>query len=436
MESDATIPSRTVGLPLRELSIRVGKGPDAGASVVARDETVTIGSAPTNTIVLRDRTVSRFHLELRRKGDRIAVTDLGSTNGTFAGPVRVDDASVSVAPGTTIRIGNSEIELAEGPTTVVQKNEWNGLGEIKGKSEPMQRLMDSVSELAHHAVSVLLVGESGTGKELVARALHDLGPRADGPFVVVDCGAISPSLFASELFGHERGSFTGASHTHVGAIERADGGTLFLDEIGELPQEQQVALLGVLERRTLRRVGGTEEIAFDIRVVSATNRDLRSEVNSGVFRLDLYYRLAVVLVSVPSLRDRRDDIPLLIEHFMADEGARVPLETLFPRAVIEQLKSHRWPGNVRELRNVVAAAIAIGHAAIPDHDAPPPGADVIRSVLELDYKSARRIVTDSFETAYLKRLLERSNGSVRAAARLGQVDRNYLSNLLKRHRIR
>jgi DNA-binding NtrC family response regulator len=436
MESDATIPSRTVGLPLRELLVRIVKGPDAGQGVIARDEPITVGTADGNTLVVHDRTVSRYHLELRRRGDRIRVTDLGSTNGTFAGTVRLDDATMSVAPGTTLRVGNTEIELTEGPTTVVQKNEWNGLGEIKGRSEPMQRLMDSIAELANHAVSVLLVGESGTGKELVARALHDLGPRAGGPFVVVDCGAVSPQLFASELFGHERGSFTGASHTHVGAIERANGGTLFLDEIGELPAEQQVALLGVLERRTVRRVGGSAEVPFDTRVISATNRDLRSEVNSGVFRLDLYYRLAVVLLSIPALRERRDDIPLLIEHFLEEEGAKPAMATLFPRPVIDQLKNHRWPGNVRELRNVVAAAVAIGHAAVPEVHAPAPGADVIGSVLELDYKSARRIVTDAFETAYLRRLLERSNGSVRAAARLGQVDRNYLSNLIKRHGIK
>ena len=193
----------------------------------------------------------------------------------------------------------------------------------------MRRLMAQVDRVAKANVPVLLVGESGTGKELVARALHEQSPRADKPLVVVDCGALAPGVVASELFGHERGSFTGAERTHVGAFERADGGTLFLDEIGELPPELQPQLLGALERRRFRRVGGKVDISVDVRVVSATNRDLRAEVNAGTFRLDLYYRVGVVEVRIPPLRERPDDLSLLVDHF--SEGVR-PRRAFGPRS--------------------------------------------------------------------------------------------------------
>ncbi|MCZ7683815.1 MAG: sigma 54-interacting transcriptional regulator [Sandaracinaceae bacterium] len=229
-----------------------------------------------------------------------------------------------------------------------------------GRSEVMRRAMAWVKRAARSDASVLLVGESGTGKELVARAIHDDGKRAEQPFVTVDCGALAPTLVASELFGHEKGAFTGADRQRAGALEMANHGTLFLDEIGELPSELQPALLGALERRTFRRVGGQAEVPVDVRVIAATNRDLRSEVNSGGFRLDLYYRLAVLRLELPPLRARTGDVVLLIEHFLRERGSPGPVSELFSEAELAELSRHHWPGNVRELRNLVEATLALG----------------------------------------------------------------------------
>ncbi|MEM9188684.1 MAG: sigma 54-interacting transcriptional regulator [Myxococcota bacterium] len=436
--SDATIPSRTVGKPVRILRVTVTRGKQSGLKVTGHDEPITVGSAEDNTIVLRDRTVSRYHAELQRHQDRVRLTDLGSTNGTQVGSVMVKQGSVTVAPSACIQLGNSEITVSDGETIVVQQPVWEQVGGILGRSPAIQHLMGGVARLAHKVTPVLILGESGTGKELIARALHDLGPRADKPFVTVECGSLTSTLFASEVFGHERGAFTGAVQARAGAFERADGGTLFLDEVGELPLEQQTALLGVLERRRVRRVGGQKETPVDVRVIAATNRDLRAEVNSGAFRLDLYYRIAVVLLSVPPLRERAEDIPLLIEQFLSEEGDESLQDELFDAGTIERLTAYRWPGNVRELRNVVAAAVATGHPELVEGPggAEGPGSEVIEQVIDLPYKRAKRTVTEEFERRYLVRLLERAGGGVRPAARLAGIDRTYLSNLLKRHNLR
>jgi DNA-binding NtrC family response regulator len=312
----------------------------------------------------------------------------------------------------------------------------------------MRRLMSQARRAAQSNVAVLLIGESGTGKELLARALHDASPRAAGPFVTIDCGAVTPTLVASELFGHERGAFTGAIQARSGAFEAADGGTLFLDEIGELAPELQVTLLGALERRRFCRVGGRKEISVDVRVVAATNRDLRSDVNSGVFRLDLYYRLAVVTLEVPPLRERPKDIPLLAEHFAREEGFEGPIAKLIPDETMARLMRHRLPGNVRELRNYVQAAVAMGepgdlplesHAAAPEA-AGEPDVDALRrgwgAFVAQPYGEARTRLLREFELDYLKRLLERTHGNVAQAARDAQMARSHLNELLRRHKIR
>jgi DNA-binding NtrC family response regulator len=440
-DDDATVPSRTLGVPVLSLRIGVTSGPDAGLVHVSHDEPVTVGTAPGNTIVLGDRTVSGYHLEIRRKEDRVAITDLGSTNGTSIGPVLVEDASVAAAVGTELTIGQTTLRIDDGELVMVDRGQRTELAGIVGSSPVMQQLMDKVAGLADSDATVLLLGESGTGKELIARALHALGPRRDGPFVTVDCGAVPDNLFASELFGHERGAFTGADRAFAGAFERADGGTLFLDEIAELPADQQVGLLGVLERRRVRRVGGEVERPVNVRVMSATHRDLRSEVNAGSFRLDLYYRLAVVLLRVPPLRDRPEDIPALVELFLKqDDRSETPGELFDPEGM-RALQMHRWPGNVRELRNVVTAALATGET--PSLDAgglarptPAAGGDQIAPLLNRKYKEARRVLLDEFEERYVRRLLERSEGNVRKGARLAGMDRSYLNDLLKRHGVR
>ena len=288
---------------------------------------------------------------------------------------------------------------------------------------------------------------------MVAEALHDHSPRSRGPFVVLDCGSIPPNLIESELFGHERGAFTGATNNYAGAFERAHGGTVFLDEIGELPLGMQPKLLRVLERKEVRRVGGAKTIEVDVRIVAATNRDLGVEVNRGRFREDLYYRLAVARVHVPPLRERKDDLPLLIEHILATtpggETASIAQET------IDLMMKHDWPGNVRELRNVIERAVLLAEA--PEHEdalrrAPLPekrsepsitvtpsqtatSTDASMTVpvdVGIPFKLAKQNVISEFERRYISRLLAQHDGNISAAARAAGIDRMSIHKMLHR----
>ena len=289
-------------------------------------------------------------------------------------------------------------------------------------------------KLARVDSSVLIQGETGTGKEVVARALHEASPRRTGELVVVDCGSMPATLIASILFGHEKGSFTGADQRRTGAFERAQGGTVLLDEIGELPLEVQPALLGVLERRAFTRVGGAQSIAVDVRILAATHRDLRAEVNAGRFRADLYYRLAVAKILIPPLRERPEDIAPLAAHFVERLTGISELGPLAP--VIDALKAHPWSGNVRELRNVVEAAIVMGELdlggarAQPLVAAPTPGRDIAA------YRDARAAALTRFEAEYLKDLIARTEGNASEAARVARMDRPYLLTLLRKHGLR
>ncbi len=246
----------------------------------------------------------------------------------------------------------SEVE-----TLRAELQETGKLGELIGRSEPMMKMFDVIRRVARSNAPILITGASGTGKEVVARTLHRLSRRSSAPFVAFNCGAISPTLIESELFGHERGSFTGADKRRVGYFEEANGGTLFLDEITEMGPELQVKLLRVLEARTLRRVGGTQDLRVDVRLVSATNRDPREAIKEGKLREDLYYRLNVFPIVLPTLAERREDIPLLAEHFrrQIEEQEKAGVAAWSPEA-IQMLDSYDWPGNVRELRNVVHRA--------------------------------------------------------------------------------
>jgi DNA-binding NtrC family response regulator len=435
-----TLQHRTAGLPVRTLKIEVTTGPDAGKVFTSSESTATVGTAEDNDLRLTDSTVSRYHLELRCRGDRILVVDPGSTNGTAAGTAMIERGSVP--PGTVLDLGRTQLRVSDGQTVTVEIHRGEQLGELRGGTPSMRRLMARIDKVAQTDVPVLLIGESGTGKELIAQAIHEGGPRKDKPFVTVDCGSLSPGLVASELFGHERGAFTGADRRHTGAFERAQGGTVFLDEVGELPAALQTTLLGVLERRRFRRVGGTEEIETDARIVSATNRDLRAEVNGGTFRLDLYYRVAVVRLEVPPLRERTDDIPMLIEHFLKETGSKTPMASLFPKTMMDALRAHHWPGNVRELRNVVEALVATGEAPALDPEIGGAKGQASAALparpaaLEASYRDARKQVLEAFEVEYLQKLLERSKGNVSQAARLADMDRSHLIDLLRRHNLR
>jgi DNA-binding NtrC family response regulator len=433
-----TTPRSERRIPLKGVRVDIVHSPHVVRGSVADAERVRVGSADGNDLVLfGDRRVSRYHLSLERRGGWIAVIDHESTNGTVIGPATLRGSHALVAPGTELRVGDTTLRVSDGRVTTVDPPRGGAFGGLVGRSEVMQRLMAQAMRVAPSEASVLIAGESGTGKELLARALHDHGPRASHPFVVVDCGALPPSVFAAELFGHEPGAFTGAQGLRRGALERASRGTLFLDEVGELPLSAQAALLGCLERRRFVRLGGNTEIGVDFRIVAATNRDLQAEVNRGTFRLDLFYRLAVVQLAMPPLREHSEDLDLLIEHFLAEMGHSGGVADLFTAQALEEMGAYGWPGNVRELRNAIASTVATGSE--PSFDAPAPQgriAEPFDALLDQGYKEARNQLLREFERRYLERLLQRSDGSVRRAAREARMDRSYLTELLKRHGLR
>ena len=437
MAHDSTVSIETTGVPVRTLRIEVTDGPDRGRVHTSSSDLVTVGSAPTATLSLRDDTVSRYHLDLERRPDGIWIVDHGSTNGTMFGGIRLAQATVPV--GTSLRLGNTSVRIDDGEMLTVESYDGAQLGRLVGQTASMKRLMARVERASKSTSSVLVLGETGTGKEVVARAVHSLSPRSDAAFETVDCGSMMPTLIGSELFGHERGAFTGADEQHIGAFERADGGTIFLDEIGELPPALQTALLGALERRKFRRLGGRSEIPVDVRVVCATNRDLRAEVNTSTFRQDLYYRIAVVTIALPPLRERPEDIPLLAAHFAREAGYDAPIANLLPGRILEDFKAHRWPGNVRELRNVVEAALVMGEAPDLARSAEPAmmssdGGDVaFGPLLDRPYADARADMLATFEAHYLERLLDKTDGNVSEAAREAKMHRSHLNRLLRRH---
>ena len=430
-----TVPHALETLPVRSLRVEIVDGPDAGKRLTAIGDLIPVGTAPGNTLVVSDNTVSRYHVELRREAGRIEVEDHRSTNGTLMAGAVIHRASVP--PGTVLSLGKTKLKIDDGDTIEVELHQADRLGGMLGRTPEMRRLMATIERAAMTDASVLVLGETGTGKEVVARAIHSGSRRSEAPFMTVDCGSLLPTLVASELFGHERGAFTGAEQQHIGAFERADGGTLFLDEIGELPAPLQATLLGALERRSFRRVGGTKSVQIDVRVVAATNRDLREEVNRGSFRADLYYRLAVLSLKLPPLRERTDDIPLLLENFLREQGYAGEVEALIPREVMEPLKQYRWPGNVRELRNFVDAALAMGVAPRLEGElSSTPGlvAEVsLRNLTTENYHETRDRVLSAFEKLYLPHLLERTRGNVALASREANMDRSYLIQLLKKH---
>ena len=409
------------------MRVEVVDGPDRGAHATGV-ETLSVGSAKDNGLALGDFTVSRYHLEASAHPGGILVTDLGSTNGTYVGAVRIDRAIVP--PGTNVTLGGTTIRFDDAVRrTVAAAREVTAYAGMIARSPQMLRLFEDIARIASTATSVLVVGESGTGKERVAEALHAASGRSTEPLVTIDCGALSSALLQSELFGHERGAFTGADRTHAGAFERAGAGTVFLDEIGELPPSDQSSMLGVLERRRFRRVGGSTEIDVNARVVAATNRDLRAEVNNGRFRHDLYHRLAVVVLRLPPLRERRDDIVPLVEHFARDLGALEPVEQTFGAETLARWQRHPWPGNVRELRNAVEAALVVGPGAYTE--LPVAGSPAEAGLPP--YKDARNAVVRDFEREYLARLLADAKGNVSQAARTAKMDRSHLIDLLQRH---
>ncbi len=426
----------------RRFRVLVVAGPDQGKALEIEGGTTTIGTHTDVDLVLTDERVSRYHLELQLRRDGLRVTDLESTNGTVHRGARI--GSITITESTRLRLGkNTEIEIVP-VDQAIELEDYAGdrFGAVLGASPLMRQLFALLHRVAPTEATLLLEGETGTGKEAIAEAVHALSPRAGGPFVVVDCGAIPHELIGSELFGHTRGSFTGAAGDKAGLIESASGGTLFLDEIGELALDLQPQLLRVIDKREVRRIGETRAVPVDIRVIAATHRDLKAMVAAGDFREDLYYRLAVVRTVVPPLRKRLEDVPLLARHFATALG-RGDFE---PSAALEaDLRAHAWPGNVRELRNVVERALSLGDSGALQPlasplDAPasldatpprPPG-----EVLDLPFKEAKARLIEGFERDYLTHLLDRHAGNISRAAAEAGIDRNYIHRLVKKYSLK
>ena len=400
-------------------------------SVDASTSELTIGSAAGNQLVLDDPTVSRHHCVIRVTPRGCELRDLGSTNGTWLAGHLIEAAYLR--PGSTFRAGTVSLRFEQLEDDVREAlSEDDRFGDAIGQSPAMRRIFALAAKIAASDSTVLLDGETGTGKGLLAELLHRQSPRANGPFIVLDCGAIPPTLIESELFGHEKGAFTGAHAARAGAFEAARGGTIFLDEVGELPLELQAKLLRALEERTIKRVGSTQSIRLDVRVLAATNRDLREAVNRGAFRADLYYRLDVVRLRLPPLRERREDIPLLVQHyyrtFTGDDDATAPDELVAP------LVEHSWPGNVRELRSAVERAVLLADPAAwagTDTDAKTPA-----MAQEFDdhasFREAKERAVTSWERWYVNTLLERHQGNLTRAARAARMDRAHLRELLRK----
>ena len=422
------------GRAIRRFRVTVIGGPAAGTGWSEPEERCAIGSHPSNDLVIDDATVSRFHCEVAIAGSAVRVRDLGSRNGTHAGSVAIADATVG--GGTVLALGNSEVRIDVDPHHAeLPASERSAFGALIGESAVMREVFSQLERIAASDATVLIEGETGTGKEGAAEAIHDASARAQGPFVVIDCSAIPANLLESELFGHEAGAFTGAVERRIGAFEQASRGTLFLDEIGEMPGELQPKLLRALESREIRRVGGTAAIRCDLRFISATNRDLRAEVNRGSFRADLYYRLAVVRLALPPLRERAGDIPVLVSHLLARIGAPpTTIAELTTPEFLAALAAARWPGNVRELRNHLEQCAVFGERRLPNTPAIAHPASTVDP--NLPYEVARRQALDAFERAYLTGLLERCGGNVALAAREAGVNRAYLYRLLGRHGLR
>ncbi len=419
---------------IRRFRVTVTGGPGSGASWNVAAERCAIGSHPSNNLVIDDPTVSRFHCELAIANAVVRVRDLGSRNGTLAAGIGITDATVP--GGTVLQLGHSQVRIEVDTGHVeLATSDRTSFGSLVGSSPLMREVFSQLEKVAASDATVLIEGETGTGKEGVAESIHDESTRAKAPFVVVDCGAIPANLLESELFGHEAGAFTGATDRRIGAFEQASGGTLFLDEIGELPLELQPKLLRALEAREIRRVGGRQTINCDLRIVAATNRDLRAEVNKGTFRADLYYRLAVVKIELPALRERTGDMTLLVDHLLKKIGASPALHTtLTAPDFIAELAAAPWTGNVRELRNHLEQCVVFEERRSPGGLATPhPAAQVDAS---LPYEVARRQAIDNFERSYVTALLERTKDNVAAAAREAGVNRAYLHRLLRRHGLR
>ena len=472
--------NRPTAKRLRKSKLVVLEGPDAGCELAVAKEQVFGGRNGVCDLVLSDKTVSSRHFSITAVDNGYVLRDEGSSNGTFYGDVKIRE--IFLRPGTVFRAGNTVLKFT--PTDdvlTIELSERDRFDQVIGQSVPMREIFANLERVSPSELTVLIQGETGTGKEMVAKAVHNHSPRKNKPFVVLDCSAIPKDLIESTIFGHEKGSFTGAINQHKGVFEQANGGTIFLDEIGELELGLQPKLLRVLENREVKRVGSDRTIQVDVRVVAATNRDLRKMVADGGFREDLYFRMSVMSIELPPLRTRREDIPLLIAHFLIKhntarrELGRPTLE-VSPEAM-EGLIERPWAGNIRELKNLIERAASLGDGPSltrrdfmlggePGHVSHPPrvaasaapapapvvsapGAPALAPPapardnevrfdvdIAVPFKDAKDLLTDQFETLYLRMLVAANKGNISQCAKVAGLTRFHLRELLKKHDIK
>jgi two-component system response regulator HydG len=427
---DATHKAPPSLAPARTFTLTVLDGTNAGTKVTldaGKPPRVLVGKSPACDLKLDDLLVSRRHAALDIGESTLRLRDLGSTNGTLVDGLRV--VEVILRGGETLKVGATSIRVEAGSAAATAlPGATEGFGRVLGRSPEMRRLYSVIARLAASEVAIVIEGETGTGKELLAESIHEESARAKGPFVVFDCTAVATSVLESELFGHERGAFTGAVAQRKGVFEQAQGGTLFIDEIGDLDVGLQSKLLRAIERQEIRRVGGTGWLKGDVRVVAATRRDLDHAVQQGRFRDDLFFRLAVGRVELPPLRRRTGDVPYLAQHFWTALGGR---PEAIPEDVARRLEEYSWPGNVRELYNAIARQIAVGEMQLGGDPRREGGdgdeGDFIEETLGMDlpFPRARDRVLDAFERRYVERVLARHGGNVARAAAASGIARRY-----------
>lgn len=438
--------NRAVSRKLRKSKLIVNDGPDKGKELLIAKEKITVGRGKINDLVLTDKAISGCHYEIISTEKGYLLRDLDSTNGTFYGDCRVKE--IYLTHGVVFTAGQTKFKFTPLKDSVdIPLSAKNRFDMVIGGSIKMREIFATLEKIAPTDLTILLSGETGTGKDIIARSIHKMSRRAQGNIVIQDCSAIPKDLTESILFGHEKGSFTGATSQHVGSFEQANNGSIFLDEIGELPLDLQPKLLRVLENRQIRKVGGLKEIDIDVRIIAATNRDLRELINKGQFREDLYYRLSVIHIEIPPLRDRKEDIPALVQLFLnqiSDNWFNKEQRTfrVTPEAM-DKLMSYAWPGNVRELKNVVERAVylASGDVLTPDDFKLQLGCNtpvnfnynINQDILALSFKDAKQAVLDQFEITYLKELIKRNNSNITHSSKQAGLTRYHLRELLKHH---
>jgi two-component system response regulator GlrR len=440
--SDSDDPRPTEGLSaaaaapvralVRECRLTIVGGERDGTTRTFASDRMVVGADARADFVVADPTMSKFHCEIRIVSGVCVLRDLGSRNGTL-----VDRVPVSEAPlrdGALLTLGRTQLRLDIGSRHIeIPLSQREQFGRLRGGSVPMRAVYALLEAAAGGTSTVLLQGESGTGKDLAAESIHMESARRGGPFVVVDCGAVPANLLEDELFGHEPGAFTDGSSLRIGAFEAAAGGTLLLDELGELALDLQPKLLRAIDRREIQRIGSTQRIPVDVRIIAASNRDLKAEVNARRFRSDLYFRLAVLVVTMPPLRERTSDIPVLVKAILDDLGDTdsAMARSLAGGELLPELLRQAWPGNVRELRNYVEACIVRQESGLVPPSAHEPTIDVTLPLRVVRERWLRHV-----ERRYLEQLLLVHGNNVTAAARAAGVDRVHLHRLLSRAGLR